>query len=262
MDPVATISMLPPEILCGILDDAKNDASVRRVCRLWHDIIEDKYQRLLCRILDCCGEQSEVKAVKFADNSSLYFKIDCLRRKWPLEGFGPKSSGEWTALACRLLKSGSGDVCSLRKLIAEKGKKLLHPDWKTFDAFYRENPKNILGPADKLSGVTLLDLRFSGTEELPSSIQLLRSLETLILSGNKLTALPDEIGSLENLKHLDLAFNRLEGLPHSLVKLVRLVDLNLERNHFNKLPPELTVMKEWPQLKIRLRCSRMSQPTQ
>ena len=65
----------------------------------------------------------------------------------------------------------------------------------------------------------------------------MRSLESLVLSKNKLRVLPDCIGDLRSLTLLDLSFNALSSLPPSFRSLFStLVFLDLSANEFYELP--------------------------
>ncbi|VVA34972.1 PREDICTED: disease resistance [Prunus dulcis] len=92
---------------------------------------------------------------------------------------------------------------------------------------YSENSMDIMCKGmKKLKVLALVDVR--GISALPSSLGLLKSLQTLSLNGCLLTDISDVIGSLENLEILSFreCFNMLE-LPREigLLKHLRLLDI-------------------------------------
>ncbi|WKA13315.1 hypothetical protein VitviT2T_030627 [Vitis vinifera] len=86
------------------------------------------------------------------------------------------------------------------------------------------------------NSMLLLDLsstNFSG--ELPSSIGILKSLESLDLSSTKFSGeLPSSIGSLKSLESLDLSHCNFSGsIPSVLGNLTQITHLDLSRNQFD-----------------------------
>ena len=71
---------------------------------------------------------------------------------------------------------------------------------------------------------------------LPNSLQKLKNLQCIDVSGNNLYNLPDWIGSLNNLKEIILSDNLLTSLPKSLISLKFLKLLHINNNAFNDLP--------------------------
>lgn len=63
---------------------------------------------------------------------------------------------------------------------------------------------------------------------LPSSIENLKNLEVLNLSGlDSLSALPDRIGDLKKLESLDLSYSGIESFPKSFNNLTSLNEMKL-----------------------------------
>jgi len=65
-------------------------------------------------------------------------------------------------------------------------------------------------------------------EPKPAEIALLKSLEVLNLSNNKLTSLPVEIGKLSMLRTLNLAGNLIAKIPEEIKNCSSLKSVNLK----------------------------------
>jgi len=77
--------------------------------------------------------------------------------------------------------------------------------------------------------ITTISLQKYGLKSLPSSIENLTNLQTLILRDNFLTTLPKEIGNLKNLRLISLMGNQeMNHLPKEIGKLRNLEKLNLK----------------------------------
>jgi len=121
--------------------------------------------------------------------------------------------------------------------------------------------------------VKVLDLRKNALEELLPDIQVMVSLEdllldqnrlreippevcylpkmkTLSLSQNVLTALPKAIGEMSNLRSLSLGDNHLSELPSELGKCIELQMMYLHHNHFTKLPTSLHKLENLSELAL------------
>src|SRR5580704_16868011 len=68
---------------------------------------------------------------------------------------------------------------------------------------------------------------------------LIRQLQRLSLSVNRLTALPPEIGQLTTLQRLSLSSNELTALPPEMGQLTALQRLDLGANELTALRPEI-----------------------
>ena len=66
--------------------------------------------------------------------------------------------------------------------------------------------------------------------KIPSEINRLAGLRTLILSSNSLTSLPESIGELTQLKVLEVEDNKLTEIPASIEQCVNLENLRLANN--------------------------------
>ncbi|WP_428656114.1 leucine-rich repeat domain-containing protein [Runella sp.] len=70
---------------------------------------------------------------------------------------------------------------------------------------------------------------------LPKGLEQMTQLETLDLSGNRLTQLPD-LGKMTKLVNLRVNNNQLTELPKTIGKAVKLKTLNLDNNQLSELP--------------------------
>ena len=91
--------------------------------------------------------------------------------------------------------------------------------------------------------VTGLDLTGIGIyDSIPTELEFLTNLDSLILQGNALTGpIPPELGNLSNLTSLNISFNQLTGsIPSELGNLTDLIQLGLSRNQLTgDIPSEL-----------------------
>ena len=71
---------------------------------------------------------------------------------------------------------------------------------------------------------------------------MLRNLQILNLSDNKLKTLPAETGQLTNLKSLYLKRNKIEQLPVEMEKLTSLAYLDLWGNALIQLPVQMSAL--------------------
>jgi len=116
--------------------------------------------------------------------------------------------------------------------------------------------------------IKYLNLAINRIESLPQSLEALRQLEYLNLSGNplgvfpkviltfkhlkvlklkhcQLESIPEEINQLSQLQHLDVSFNPIIELPQELAELPKLKQLNLEGHRLQQFP---MVLVQLPQL--------------
>ena len=63
---------------------------------------------------------------------------------------------------------------------------------------------------------------------MPAEVSGLHALQTLGLSGNRLTSLPDELASCVSLRLLALSANLLTSIPHTLASLPELHELRID----------------------------------
>jgi Leucine-rich repeat (LRR) protein len=128
--------------------------------------------------------------------------------------------------------------------------------------FYR--PDELGGLAADLRHLTLTDNRLA---ELPMVLAQLTRLETLDVSGNRLTSvtsfpfedmvqlrvlklarnqlrtLPARIGALEQLRELDVSENEIESLPPDLADALALEELRCVNNQLKEVPTAWRRMK-------------------
>ena len=78
------------------------------------------------------------------------------------------------------------------------------------------------------------------TSKMPQlSMQHLRYLTELNLSGNKLVTLPIQIGAMKSLTTLNLSENNIFRLPYSIREMNSLTTLDLSKNNFSELGDDL-----------------------
>jgi hypothetical protein len=122
-------------------------------------------------------------------------------------------------------------------------KKLFSIDQPTFDFFnikelfvndlsINELPTTI-GLLRNLETLNLMNCKI---KSVPKEIRYLTKLKYLTLYNNKLTNLPNEICLLTNLKYINLAFNKLTSLPDCLDNLTNLSELQIVGNQISELP--------------------------
>lgn len=100
-------------------------------------------------------------------------------------------------------------------------------------------PKTIENVAKDNPNVTVLKLPGVGLLKVSSSINQLKKLKSLDLSGNDITTLPKEFSELENLKSVNLANNQIKEIPDALIKCSGIKVINLNNNAIDEVPKEL-----------------------
>eukprot|EP00924_Labyrinthula_sp_SR-Ha-C_P007011 snap_masked-scaffold_8-processed-gene-6.47-mRNA-1 protein AED:1.00 eAED:1.00 QI:0/-1/0/0/-1/1/1/0/513 len=111
-------------------------------------------------------------------------------------------------------------------------------------SIFRDEEIKLLDPAlFYLTGINRLEIKILNLDNLllTKDLQRLKNLQTLILSGNRLTYAPKEVGVLKNLKSLDLSNNLITKLEKSLnfEDLEALENLKLENNQIEKMETRL-----------------------
>ncbi len=91
----------------------------------------------------------------------------------------------------------------------------------------------------ELAGRLGLNLMFKNIHELPRSIGILKSLESLDLSETQIAALPESIGNNIALKFLDLNRTRIDSLPESIGNLKSLKGLYIRGTRIAELPESI-----------------------
>uniref|UniRef100_A0ACD5YAE1 Uncharacterized protein n=1 Tax=Avena sativa TaxID=4498 RepID=A0ACD5YAE1_AVESA len=95
-----------------------------------------------------------------------------------------------------------------------------------------------------LRNTRLLDLSGCPFEELPASIDQLKQLRYLNISGFRIRALPNGTGCLQNLEFLDLSKTCIEVLPAFIGTFLKLKYLNVHGcDRLQNLPPALGDLK-------------------
>lgn len=142
-------------------------------------------------------------------------------------------------------------LTSLKEAIYEDPSLVLS-DWNALDA----DPCNWYGISCSVARDHVLKLNISGSSLkgfLAPELQLLSSLQELILHGNNLIGIiPREIGMLRNLEVLDLGENQLSGpIPPTIGNLTSVVKINLQFNGLTGwLPPELGDLAHLEELRL------------
>jgi hypothetical protein len=144
-----------------------------------------------------------------------------------------------------LVRLALNNIANILKIYLQLSdlKKLFSIDQPTFDFFntnelfmshlsINELPSTI-GLLRNLETLYLIDC---GITSLPKEIRYLTKLKNLFLYDNKLTNLPNEICLLTNLKFISLSFNNLTSLPDCLDNLTKLSELEIVGNQISELP--------------------------
>ncbi|KAF5808286.1 putative P-loop containing nucleoside triphosphate hydrolase, leucine-rich repeat domain superfamily [Helianthus annuus] len=127
---------------------------------------------------------------------------------------------------CEKLKSLPGSICSLQHL------RVLNLGFSGIE----ELPEDI----GQLECLEELDLTRSNIKHLPDGICKLKHLKTLNLRGCKVCKLPEDVGQIDSLSKLDLTFSKIRDIPPSICKLKHLKELDLsECSELEKLPENL-----------------------
>ena len=84
-----------------------------------------------------------------------------------------------------------------------------------------------------------LDCRYNFLQQLPITIDKLKSLKKLNCSGCQLKQLPDALSNLAQLRKLDCNSNLIQQLSNTLSNLVALKKLNCSFNELEELPDNL-----------------------
>ncbi len=120
-----------------------------------------------------------------------------------------------------------------------------HKQRTTGSNFWNMNREEIISYIHSLveTGETCASFFNKAIEELPPEIGLLKDVEELDLSDNKLTSLPPEITQLSKLRILNIEYNELTDLPAELGQLTALEELYLGHNELSELPASLSQLK-------------------
>ena len=74
-------------------------------------------------------------------------------------------------------------------------------------------------------------------------IKMSKSLEELVLDGNRLQALPSNFFQLEKLRKLSLQNNGIYELQPQISRLIQLVELDLSKNHLSEIPESIKFLQ-------------------
>ncbi|TSK22772.1 Leucine-rich repeat-containing protein 18 [Bagarius yarrelli] len=117
----------------------------------------------------------------------------------------------------------------------------------------RNQLKRIPDFIGQLIGVLFLDLHSNYIEQLPKSIGQLESLCHLNLCNNSLDSagLPADIGNLKSLQTLNLGMNRITALPPTMASLSSLKELALFDNMITVLPECIRMLPKLKKINIK-----------
>ena len=82
------------------------------------------------------------------------------------------------------------------------------------------------------------------------SMNHIRYLTSMNLSGNKINQLPNDLGCLKVLRTFNLSSNNLSSLPSSISRIVSLTSLDLSRNFFSALCNEVSRVQHLTELNL------------
>mmetsp|Transcript_6384 Transcript_6384/g.9302 ORF Transcript_6384/g.9302 Transcript_6384/m.9302 type:complete len:552 (+) Transcript_6384:38-1693(+) len=85
-----------------------------------------------------------------------------------------------------------------------------------------------------------LSMSYNHLSTIPSSMENLTLLTTLLLSNNRLTEFPEAICNLPTLRHLELNDNQISDVPHSIKGCISLERLELANNAFESCPATIS----------------------
>ncbi|XP_078091265.1 volume-regulated anion channel subunit LRRC8D-like [Mustelus asterias] len=88
-------------------------------------------------------------------------------------------------------------------------------------------------------------------ESLPAALFTLRKLRYLDLSHNLLTAIPVEVHLLQNLQHFSITKNKVEVLCLQLFHCLKLKTLHLGQNCITHIPPEIGQLTQLTYLELK-----------
>ncbi|XP_014347654.1 volume-regulated anion channel subunit LRRC8D-like [Latimeria chalumnae] len=90
-----------------------------------------------------------------------------------------------------------------------------------------------------LRRLTCLRLWHNIIVSIPNTINVLRNLEQLFLSNNRLESLPNALFDLHKLRHLDVSYNLISLLPKNIEQLENLQSFSISDNKVDLLPLQL-----------------------
>jgi len=103
----------------------------------------------------------------------------------------------------------------------------------------------------QLANLLELDLSENQIESLSAdNIGLMTSMQSLVLSKNKIRSLPSEIGLMTSIQDLILDANQISSLPHEIGNLTNMTLLTLDGNNIRSLPTEIVLMPNLQELSL------------
>lgn len=100
--------------------------------------------------------------------------------------------------------------------------------------------------------ISKLNFIFKGLVSLPSALQNLDSLNSLIFRYNQISKIPEWIGSLRSLEFLNFNVNEIDSLPDSIGDLKQLRELHLWKNNLEEVPASIGRLRSLEVLNLRL----------
>ncbi|WP_299273003.1 hypothetical protein [uncultured Psychroserpens sp.] len=104
------------------------------------------------------------------------------------------------------------------------------------NSYLKDLPKSI----ENLRCLQFLNVSGSGMTRLRDELSNCSELVSIVANASKIKTIPEQIGNLINLKHINLGHNKIESIPESIGKLSDLEHLGLGSNDIRKLPKEFS----------------------
>ena len=174
---------------------------------------------------DVIGKRSENKDVALIIPGDRYAQMGDILDRWKAEAVA--GSAEATA-------GGTAEM-TMEQRLGAKLTNTIGGVSLTLSPFTDPDLVGRLLPAEVLAIPQLVYLDLTGMKlgELPSNLDELSWLQTLIVSGNELNALPASLANIPNLKRLIARDNNLTELPAGLENLPELKTIDLKKNPFD-----------------------------
>ncbi|QNM85624.1 leucine-rich repeat domain-containing protein [Polaribacter pectinis] len=172
-------------------------------------------------------EQLILDLKKLPNLKLLAFRYSKLK-KLP-ENIGILNNLEGISLDGNILRSAEsiGELNNLKYLSFRRNKKL------------KELPSSI----NKLKCLQLLDVSGSGIERLRDELSECIQLKSILANASKISFITENIGDLFNLRNLNLGYNKLKNIPTTIGDLEFLEDLSLGSNEIEFLPESVSKLQ-------------------
>ena len=107
------------------------------------------------------------------------------------------------------------------------------------NSYLKDLPKSI----EKMRCLQFLNVSGTGITRLRDELSNCSELVSIVANASKIKTLPNQIGNLINLKYINLGHNKIESVPESIGNLTDLEHLSLGSNDISKLPKEFSNLK-------------------